>query len=108
MSVSDGYLQFVLEQLHELGWIKARRMFGGVGLYCNDVFFALIADDILRFKTGDSNRGDYIDAGMGPFRPYRDKDTVMDYYQVPVEVLEDRDELQLWARRAIAVALEKR
>jgi DNA transformation protein len=82
-------------------------MFGGAGLYFDGLFFALIADDILYFKVDDSNRPDYEAAGMGPFRPFPDKSTVMRYYEVPIEVLENRDALREWAEKARRVAERK-
>jgi len=37
-------------------------MFGGVGIYCGDLFFGLIDDDTLYFKVDDSNRSDFTHA----------------------------------------------
>lgn len=106
MSVSDDYRDFVLEQLAPAGRVAARRMFGGVGLYLDGLFFALIADDALYFKTGDSNRARYQQAGSRPFCPYPERPELqMGYWEVPADVLEDADELAAWAREALAVAL---
>ncbi len=107
MVVGDEYLSYVLEQLEGAGAVRSRRMFGGVGLYLHGMFFALIADDVLYFKVDDSNRSDYEEAGMGPFRPFADKPTVMKYYEVPVEILEDREKLREWADKALRVAEKK-
>ena len=103
MPVSDGFQNFVVEQLEIVGTITAKKMFGGVGLYANGIFFALIAEDQLFFKVDDSNRPDFEAVEMGPFRPY-DDDRAMAYYEIPVDVLEDADELALWAEKAIGVA----
>lgn len=65
MAVSAAYRDYVLEQLAGLGPIRARKMFGGVGIYLHGLFFALIADEVLYFKVDDSNRPDYEAAGMG-------------------------------------------
>lgn len=106
MSVSDGYREFVIGQLAAAGRVASRRMFGGVGLYLDGLFFALIDDDTLYFKAGDANRARYQRAGSQPFCPYPDRpDHQMGYWQVPAEVLEDADELAIWAREALAVAL---
>ena len=43
MAVSRDYLQYVLEQLAGLGELRSRRMFGGAGLYCAEVFFAIVS-----------------------------------------------------------------
>jgi DNA transformation protein and related proteins len=108
MPVSDGFTQFVVDQLEACGRITTRRMFGGVGVYAGDVFFALLDNDRLFLKVDDSNRGDFVDEGMGPFQPYGDDRETMGYYQVPISVLEDADELTRWARKAIKVAESKR
>lgn len=107
MSVSDEYLTYVLEQLEQMGPVHARRMFGGAGIYCGRAMFALVADDVLYLKADDSNRPDFESAGMGPFRPYGPKSYAMQYYQVPIEVLEDRDALREWASKAVDVAKGK-
>ena len=104
MHVTEGFRAFVLEQLAEVESIQARAMFGGVGLYADDVFFGILAADILYLKVDDSNRGLYEAAGMTAFKPYSDKPTTMRYYQVPVNVIEDRDELAVWARASVRVA----
>jgi DNA transformation protein len=107
MPVSDEYMTYVIDQLDAVGPVQAGRMFGGAGLYLDGLFFALIADDVLYFKVDDSNRPDFETAGMGPFRPFPDKSYVMQYYEVPVEVLENRDTLRDWAKKALLVAEKK-
>ena len=109
MAVSDDYRDFVLEQLATAGRVTPRAMFGGVGLYLDGLFFALIDDDTLYFKTDDSNRARFEQAGSRPFCPFPDRpDQPMGYWQVPAEVLEDPDQLAAWTREALAVALAKR
>ena len=106
MPSSNDYLEYVLEQLGGLGRVRSRRMFGGFGLYCAEQFFALIFDDTLYFKVGDSNRADYESRGMARFRPHRDRPELsMTYYTVPAEVLEDVEEAVAWARRSVEAAL---
>jgi DNA transformation protein len=83
-------------------------MFGGVGIYAGDRFFALIADDTLYFKVDESNRADFEARRMGPFRPYGESGEVMQYYQVAEDLLEDPETLRPWAEKAIAVAGRKR
>jgi DNA transformation protein len=105
MSVSPSFRSFALEQLQRtvLG-VRARSMFGGVGIYAGDLFFALIADDTLYFKVDNSTRPAFAARGMGPFRPYGDTGEIMQYYQVPEDLLEDPEALRPWAEGAIAVA----
>jgi DNA transformation protein len=106
MPKSSEYLEYVLEQLSGLGGVTANRMFSGSGFYQNDVFFALLFSDTLYFKVNDDNRADYESRGMRRFQPYEDKPHLsFTYYEVPAEVLEDRDELATWARKSVQAAL---
>jgi DNA transformation protein len=88
--------------------IRARPMFGGVGIYSGDLFFALIADDVLYFKADASTRPDFEARGMGPFRPFGDEGGTMQYYQVPEDLLEDPDALRPWAEKAAAIARQNK
>jgi DNA transformation protein len=104
MRVTGGFRAFVLEQLAGVESVRARAMFGGIGLYADDVFFGILAADALYLKVDDSNRGQYEAEGMTAFQPYADKPMTMSYYQVPARVLEDGDELTAWARASVRVA----
>jgi DNA transformation protein len=109
MRGKDDYLRWVLEQLSGAGGISSRRMFGGFGLYRNDVFFGIISGDTLFFKVSDAGRADYETRGMARFRPYRDKpQSSTSYYEVPADVLEDADECVRWAMRAVAAGVERK
>ena len=109
MAVGDDFRDFVLEQLAAAGQVTSRSMFGGIGLYLEGLFFALIDDDTLYFKVDDSNRARYEKAGSKPFCPFPDRpDQPMGYWQVPAEVLEDSEELARWARESMGIALAKR
>ena len=106
MPVSSDYLAYVLEQLAGLAGLSARRMFGGVGLYCEELFFALLDNDTLYLRVNDDNRADYTARGMSAFRPYADRPELsMSYYEAPADVLEDPAQLVSWARRSVAVAM---
>ncbi len=83
-------------------------MFGGVGIYLDNLFFALIADDVLYFKVDDTTRGAYEALGMAVFKPYSNRSTIMAYYEVPTETLEDTDQLRTWGRQAVEVASRAR
>jgi DNA transformation protein len=107
LRVSDGFRQFVLDQLEPVGGVVPRSMFGGVGLYRDDVFFGIVAGDVLYLKVDDGNRADYEAAGARPFMPYPKRSATMQYYAVPVAVLENPDELATWARKALDAAARK-
>lgn len=105
MSVSPGFATFVVEQLDGCGPIATKRMFGGLGIYSGETFFALIDDDVLYLKVDDSTRPEFERAGCEAFRPYGDDRESTNYYSVPLAVLEDAETLAAWGRKAIAAAL---
>ena len=104
MRVSASFRDFVLDQLSGVDGLRAQAMFGGVGLYAEDVFFGILAADVLFFKVDDTNRREYETAGSSPFTPYADRAMTMPYYNVPIAVLEDAVALSEWAARALKVA----
>ena len=111
MPVSDRFIEFIVEQLDAIGPITPRRMFGGVGLYAGDLFFALIAGDVLYLKVDDATRGAFETAGARPFQPYPNRPAgggTMKYYSVPAATLEDGEALVAWSRQAVAVARAQR
>jgi DNA transformation protein len=100
--VSQGFREFVLDQLSGIRGLRTKPMFGCLGLYANDVFFGILADDVLYLKVGMTVRADRERAGAKAFRPYPDKPDVSNsYFSVPPAILEDARELAVWARSAI-------
>lgn len=104
MAVRDSYRDYVLEQLNRVRPVTWRKMFGGVGVYAGDHFFALLDDDTLYFKTGDTNRADYEAQNRRPFQPFGPDTKPMAYHELPGDVLENVSELAVWMARAIQVA----
>ena len=103
--IAKEYRDYVLDILAPFGDITSRAMFGGYSLYKYGVIFAIIADDVLYFKGGDSNRADYVAMGSEPFSyEAKGKRVSMSYWQVPLEVMEDGVELARWAEKAYGVA----
>ncbi len=108
MAVSKQYLDYLLGQLKGLGGLSSRRMFGGLGLYSNGIFFGLLYRERLYFKTDDTTRPEYEARGSEGFRPRENVAYMkMTYYTVPAEVLEDEDEVVQWARKAVTAARVK-
>jgi DNA transformation protein len=104
MPVNERYREYVMGRLEGVGQVIARNMFGGVGIYFEGLFCALIAENVLYFKVDDVNRLDYEAAGMGPFSS---GGQTMQFYEVPEEVLDDDEKLRLWAGKALDVARRK-
>jgi DNA transformation protein and related proteins len=97
----ESFKDFILDQLRGLTDVEARRMFGSHALYQDETCFGVVSKGRLYFKIDESTIGEYRRRKMKPFRP-NGKQTIKSYYQVPVEILEDADELCVWAKRAIA------
>jgi DNA transformation protein and related proteins len=94
------------EVLAPLGPIRIRRMFGGAGVYCGDVMFALTADEVLYFKGLDAKTPPIADPDTQPFIYGRDggRSITMSYWRAPERLLDDDDELLTWARAALDIA----
>lgn len=108
MSVSEEFLEYILDLYREWDGVTARKMFGGAGLYRDEAMFGLIADDVLYLKVDESNRDDYERAGCEPFKPYPNKETIMSYYEVPPEALEDVQMLLRWSERSLEVQMREK
>jgi len=103
-SNDDSFRDFVLDQLSGLDDVEARRMFGGFGLYQDETFFGIIHRGRLYFKIDDTTVAEYRKRKMKPFRPSA-KQTLKSYYQVPVDIIEDAEQLAEWAEAAIGVQM---
>lgn len=78
-------------------------MFGGYGIYQDEIFFGIIFEGRLYFKTNARSAVPYRKLGMTPFQPNR-RQKLKNYYEVPVDIIEDCDRLTLWAREAVIAA----
>jgi len=110
MSISSEYLDYLRELFAPLGTIRSKRMFGGAGIYCDDIFFALVVSDVLYLKVDDGNRAEFEREGLEPFSyeaQGRERVT-MSYYRAPDEALDSPALMQPWARSALAAALRAR
>jgi DNA transformation protein and related proteins len=103
----DSFKDYALDQLASLGAVRARSMFGGHGLYHGPEFFGILHQGRLYFRTDARTRPDYIVRGMSPFQP-NPRQTLVSYYEVPADVLDDTEILTAWARAALSARPDKR
>jgi len=97
------------ELLAPMGAVRTRRMFGGHGIYVDDLFVALIFADRLYLKADDETRAQFEAAGSEPFvYDGAGKKVTVGYWTVPAEAMESPALMQPWARLAIAAALRAR
>lgn len=88
---------------------RLRRMFGGHGIFCDGVMFALIADEVLYLKVDCESWPVFADAGCEPFvYEKRGKPIEMSYWTVPEDTAEDVENLRPWAHLALAAANRSR
>jgi DNA transformation protein len=107
--MSSELAQLGAELLEPLGAVRTRRMFGGHGLYIDDLFVAIVAFDKLFLKTDDDTRPAFQAAGCEPFVfDGSGKQVTTSYWTVPADAMESPAQMQPWARLAIAAALRAR
>jgi DNA transformation protein len=109
MGVSRDFAAYVQELFAPLGVIRVKQMFGGAGVYADDLMFALIHDDALYLRVDAEIEARFREAGSQPFI-YKTKDGAemsLGYWRAPDEVLESPEEAEPWARLSIEAALRK-
>ena len=91
MASHRDFVDYVAEQLREAGTIRSQKMFGEYGLYCDDVFFAVICGDQLFVKATPEGEAAFPDLPKAP--PYEGaKESFL------VEDVEDREGLTVLVR----------
>lgn len=105
-----GIVDHALELFAPLGSIRVKRMFGGHGFYCDDLFFALVARDTLYLKGDDESQADFEAAGSQRFRDTQSdgREFSMGYWSAPDAALDSPQAMLPWGRRALACALRSR
>ncbi len=106
MAISASFLTLAKETFSAFGAIDIRRMFGGAGIYCDNLFFAILDDDAVYFKVDDVTRSAFERAGLAPFQ-FEMKDgsmASMSYYNAPEGIFDDADELREWTTLALDAA----
>lgn len=100
------FVQHCLELLGSQDAVRARRMFGGWGLYGGEVMVALIAYERLYLKTDPETRPAFERAGGEPFvYEGAGRSATMSYWTVPAEAMDTPALMAPWARLALQAAL---
>ncbi len=109
MSRDRTFADRIVGYLLPLGPVRARAMFGGFGIFHEDLMFALIADDRLYFKSDDESRPHFAAAGSEPFvYAGKTKPVEMSYWTAPAGTLDDPAALLPWATLGLAAARRAR
>lgn len=103
------FVEQCLELLAPLGQIRARRMFGGHGIYCDDLFMALVALDRLYLKVDTQTQAAFQAAGCAPFvYDGKGQPITMSYWSAPVDAMEAPEAMRPWGLLALAAARRAR
>jgi DNA transformation protein and related proteins len=105
MTENSTLLSNVLKLLAGMGNIRQRKMFGGVYIYCDDLFIATVHDNVMYFKANAATAPDFVARGLQIFSYPRDGGVAtLQYYQAPPEVLNGAATMRLWAEKALPAA----
>ena len=109
MNSTRDLIEHCLELLAPLGQPRARRMFGGHGLYVDDVFVAIIAAERLYLKVDAQTRPRFEAAGCDAFvYDAKGRAISLGYFCAPDDAMDSPALMQPWARMALAAALRAR
>jgi len=106
MVASDGFAEFLREQLAPLGRVATRRMFGKTGVFCDGLMFGMVTDNTLYLRVDDHNRTAFKEAEDFPPLSYEKKGCTIDlaFWRAPDRLFDEPEELVTWARIALAAA----
>src|SRR3981189_1494361 len=106
MVASDGFAEFLRDQLAPLGRITMRRMFGKTGVFCDGFMLGMVRDNTLYFRVDDDNKAAFKEAEAFPPLNYEKKGAAIDlaFWRAPERLFDEPDELVAWARLALAAA----
>jgi DNA transformation protein and related proteins len=107
---SDELVAHCVELIAWVVRVPTRRMFGGHGVYVDDVFVALVAGERLYLKVDAQTRAQFEAAGAVPFvyGSAAGKTVALGYFSAPEEAMESPPLMQPWARLALSAALRAR
>lgn len=98
------------ELLSSAGTVRTTRMFGGHGIYIDELFVAIVAYERLFLKTAPDTRARFDAAGCEPFRFTKKggEEVETSYLEAPADAMESPALMAPWARLAVQAALAAR
>lgn len=105
----SDFVDYLAEVFQSFGVIRSRKMFGGYGIYHDNLMFGLVADDVLYLKGDAQSAKDFEALGLTPFEYVKNgKPMKMSYFTAPEAIFDDPDAAKAWAQRAFDAALRSR
>lgn len=81
--------------------VRARRMFGGMGIYTSERMFAFLMDNDVAFKlNGDDYNAAMNLEGATVMVPEPGADPLREYVKMPTSILDDTTEFMKWLERS--------
>lgn len=107
MAKQSAFVEYVVsEVLMHIPGISVRFMFGGYGVYKDVIIFGIIDDDVLYLKVDEITEPDFRRIDSKQFSVVmKGKSTSMNYWSLPEHILEDREAVEAWIGKAVAVSL---
>ena len=108
-STMSEFVEYLTEVFQDFGTVRSRRMFGGYGIYHDNLMFGLVADDVLYLKVDAHSATRFEDMDLKPFEYVKNgKSMKMSYYMAPEAIFDDPEIAKEWADLAFAAALRSR
>lgn len=108
MGSRDPGVDHFLEMMAPMGDAAARRLFGGWGLYLDELIIALFADGVVYMKTDALTRGAFEAAGSAPFVFHGKGGAIAtSYWSLPEAALDSSEMLKPWVWLAQQAARRK-
>ena len=100
------FTNHLVEVFELFGHIRSRKMFGGYGIYHDDLMFGLVANDELYLKVDSQSIGHFEERNLPPFEYEKNgKRMNMSYHLAPEEIYDDPEAARDWAVLAFEAAL---
>jgi DNA transformation protein len=94
-----------LELFEKFGRVKSRSMFGGFGVFVDDIMFALVVNDALHIRSCDSINKQFTEEGYQPYvYKKRGFPVVTKYFSLPETLWENTDDILQIAELALEAA----
>lgn len=88
--------------------VRARRMFGGMGIYTGERMFAFLVDEEIGLKLSPIDLEEAMKLpGAGELRPEPDAEPMREYVKMPREILDNYDSFVVWVERSANYARNK-
>ena len=108
MALNEEFKNFILDQLQGIGEFETKRMFGGLALLRLGSAFAKIKHDKVWLKVDESNLADFEEHEMNQYTYGKDNSRKLNFYETPIEIIEDRDKFKTWVEKSIEIAVKSK